>query len=65
MMQVIKSWFAFPDGGVWSNLIASFIWAVPTFIHLHKKIDRNHEKIREIHEGLERGKYNVRTRPSK
>lgn len=58
-MNILKSWFSFPDGGVWSNLIASALWAIPTFIHLHKKLNRHHKQI------LERGRTNVRTRSSK
>lgn len=34
--------FAWPAGIVVGNLIASVIWATPAFLHLHRKIDRNH-----------------------
>lgn len=32
------SFFAWPDGGVWSNLLASVIWTLPALRWHHKRI---------------------------
>ena len=34
--------FAWPQGIVVGNLIASVIWATPAFIHLHRRLGRQH-----------------------
>ena len=55
-MNILKLFFAFPDGGVWSNLIASVIWALPTFIftalHMNKKHKEHMSAINKIHKHL-------------
>lgn len=37
--HILTSWFAFPDGGIWSNLVASALWVPVTYVsllrHLH------------------------------
>jgi hypothetical protein len=43
--------FHWPDGGVWSNLVASFIWATPTIIISWRKLRRMHL---HLHERLDR-----------
>lgn len=39
--HLIQSWFSFPDGGIWSNLVASALWVPITYLgilrHLHCK----------------------------
>lgn len=47
--------FHFPDGGVYSNIVASVIWTTPSFIaglvishlRLKKHINAEHQKSRE------------------
>lgn len=42
-MSVISAFFAWPDGGVWSNLLASLIWGVPAFVTHHRKLRAAHK----------------------
>lgn len=37
----ISSFFSWPNGGVWSNLLASVLWTVPTLGYHHKKIKQH------------------------
>lgn len=53
MSAAFNSFFGWPDGGIWSNLLASVIvgvalyfWKVRGWI---KKIELHHQKIHEIH----------------
>lgn len=56
MINFLYDLFHWPDGIVVGNLIASAIWAPLTFIHLHRKIDRNHrEHMKAIQKGKENG----------
>ncbi len=53
MVATINAFFAWPGGGVWSNLLASVVWTVPALIWHHKtvmkKLDRHHEEtMREV-----------------
>lgn len=32
-------------GPVWPNIVASVLWAAPALLHLHRKINRNHEEL--------------------
>lgn len=43
-MSVLVFYFGWPDGAVWSNLLASVIWATPALWHLHRKLDRHHDE---------------------
>lgn len=43
-MSILGYYFGWPDGAVWSNLLASVIWAAPALWHLHRKIKRNHRE---------------------
>lgn len=36
--------FSWPNGIVLGNLIASALWATPTLIHLHVKLNRQHKE---------------------
>jgi hypothetical protein len=49
-MSVLHSWFGWPDGGIWSNLVASAIWAIPTGFFAAKKIRKMHRHILQLHE---------------
>lgn len=40
-MGWLSSFFAWPDGGVWSNLLASVIWTVPALAWHHRKIKQH------------------------
>jgi len=42
---VVATMFRWPDGIVLGNLIASAFWALPAFIHLHLKINRNQREL--------------------
>lgn len=45
------SFFAWPAGGVWSNLIASFLLGVPALTTLFRRLARQHaEHLRALHE---------------
>lgn len=37
----ISSFFSWPNGGVWSNLLASVIWTVPALGFHHRKIKQH------------------------
>jgi hypothetical protein len=56
MTNWIVVFFAWPLGGVWSNIIASFIWSAavwfPTMLHLHRKVDRQHAEITQQNKQL-------------
>ena len=43
-MSVLWFYFGWPDGAVYSNLLASLIWAAPALWHLHRKLDRHHRE---------------------
>lgn len=40
-MDWVTSFFAWPDGGVWSNLLASVLWTVPALAWHHRKIKQH------------------------
>jgi len=44
MGAIVYYYFGWPDGAVWSNLLASVIWAAPTIWGLHRKLDRHHRE---------------------
>lgn len=46
-MKAISLFFSWPDGSVWSNLIASVIWATPALWHIHRKLNRHHNEIKK------------------
>ena len=39
VMLIVHDWFGWPDGAVLTNLVASAIWVIPTYLlalrHLH------------------------------
>ena len=41
MHDWFDSWFAWPDGGVWSNVVASVIWTVPALAWHHRKMKQH------------------------
>jgi len=43
--RILGDLFAWPDGIVVGNLIASALWAAPALIHLHRKLDRHHRAL--------------------
>lgn len=45
--NIIHEMFAWPNGIVVGNLIASILWATPTFISLHRKLNRHHKECQE------------------
>jgi hypothetical protein len=52
-VDAVTAFFAWPNGGVWSNLVASILWTVPALVWHHKtvmrKLDRHHaETMREV-----------------
>jgi hypothetical protein len=63
-MNTIQSFFGWPEGGVWSNILASMIWTTPSFIvgffighrQLVSHMRRHHQEvmahIRKIHKHL-------------
>lgn len=57
MISIIRDLISWPDGIIVGNLIASALWAAPTFLHMHRKLNRQHAEhlhhIRKIHEHLE------------
>lgn len=38
------SFFGWPSGGVWSNLLASLMWTGPAFVTHHVLIRRHHTR---------------------
>ena len=44
MAGVLLILFAWPNGIVVGNLIASAIWAAPALWHLHRKLERHHRE---------------------
>lgn len=40
--SAFSAFFAWPDGGVWSNLLASLLWGAPAFI-THHVLMRRHQ----------------------
>lgn len=44
MASVLAYYFGWPHGAVWSNLLASLIWAAPAGWHLHRKLGRHHRE---------------------
>jgi len=48
--HVLGEMFAWPNGIVLGNLIASALWAAPALIHLHRKLDRHHRAIIQHHD---------------
>ncbi|HXR74010.1 hypothetical protein [Actinocrinis sp.] len=43
-MSTLSAFFAWPSGGVWSNLLAAAMWAVPGFTTHHLLIRRHQTK---------------------
>lgn len=41
-MHTLALFFAWPDGGVWSNLLASALTVVPGFVWHHRRIRKAH-----------------------
>jgi hypothetical protein len=50
--HVLAEMFAWPDGIVVGNLIASALWAAPALLHLHRKLDRYHAEQGRRHDEL-------------
>lgn len=47
-MSVLKIFFAWPNGQVWPNLLASLIWAAPTVFFTHKKLHKMHKHLETL-----------------
>lgn len=43
-MSAVHAFFAWPDGGVWSNLLASLLWGPAAFTAHHVGMRRHHER---------------------
>lgn len=43
-MSVWQAFFAWPGGGVWSNIIAAGMWALPGFTAHHLLMRRHHTR---------------------
>lgn len=41
-MEVVRSFFGWPDGGVWSNLLASALTVLPGLVWHHRSVRRSH-----------------------
>jgi hypothetical protein len=50
MVKQLLLWFY---QNVWGNLVASVIWALPTFLHLHRKVNRLNKSHQELHVKLD------------
>lgn len=44
MVSWVSAFFSWPGGGVWSNIVAAAIWAVPGFTAHHVLIRRHHTR---------------------
>jgi len=44
MKHILYEIFGWPGGIVVGNLLASALWAIPTFLHLHRKLNRHHQE---------------------
>lgn len=44
-MGVLNSFFGWPAGGVWANIIASVIWGAPAFVTHHVLMRRHQERV--------------------
>lgn len=57
-MNLWQSWFSFPNGGIWSNLIASVIVAVIAWFWKIKphfqKIHKHNEEMKRRYDGIAR-----------
>lgn len=40
--SVLSAFFAWPNGGVWSNLVAALLWAPAGFVTHHVLMRRHH-----------------------
>ncbi len=47
-MSTLSAFFAWPNGGVWSNLLASLIWVAPTFLTHHTLMRRHQTKTIQV-----------------
>lgn len=43
-MNAFQLFFSWPQGGVWSNIIASAVLGVPTFVALFRRLRKNHRE---------------------
>lgn len=50
MVSILRILFAWPNGIVVGNLIASAIWGLPTILHLHLRISRVHRDVKAAKE---------------
>lgn len=44
MIHAWHAFFSWPDGGVWANLLAAGLWALPAFTTHHVLMRRHHTK---------------------
>jgi hypothetical protein len=47
--QFWVTFFAWPGGGVWSNLLASILWVPFTLIHFNKRAKRHEASLAALH----------------
>jgi hypothetical protein len=56
-MSTLELFFAWPGGGVWSNLIASVIWvpiaAIPVYIKQHRHHQKVEKSLKLLHEKID------------
>lgn len=58
MAHILYELFWWPGGIVVGNLIASLMWATPTHLWLHRKLNRHHEAVKQhITQTLEGNKH--------
>jgi len=43
-MTILRTLFAWPNGIVVGNLIASALWATPALLHLHWRMNKHHRE---------------------
>lgn len=48
------TFFNWPDGNVWGNLVANFLWAVPLYLYGRFHFKRLRIKQHEIHEDIKK-----------
>lgn len=46
-MSTVKAFFGWPTGGIWSNLLASLLWAIPAWVWARHHVHRIHRRLDE------------------
>lgn len=45
-LSILTTLFGWPNGIVVGNLLASAIWAIPAFVHLHLRLRKIHRNVK-------------------